>query len=303
MTGAQDTFRRFVDWLSDHLDDQMADGQLAAPLYLSRFHFDRLVSAVSGETPGRFRRRVRLERAAYRLVTSDWSVLEVAIEAGYTSHEGFTRAFHRAYDAAPAAWRAAPGPIQIDAPNGVHFHPPGSLRLPAERKVTTMDLLTRMLEHHVWLTGEMIDRAHQLPAAELDKPIVISVDSGDPDSIRLLLSRLVGQMDMWNCAIEGGSYDWAAEERESLDAMRERLGRVGHDFLRHLGEVAAAGRLDETFVDATCEPAEVFSYAGMIAHVLTFAAHRRTLVTLALKRAGISDLGWGDPMKWVAEAA
>ena len=38
----------------------------------------------------------------------------------------------------------------------------------------------------------------------------------------------------------------------------------------------------------------------MIAHVLTFAAHRRTLVVLALDEAGIKDLGWGDPMKWVA---
>jgi hypothetical protein len=30
---------------------------------------------------------------------------------------------------------------------------------------------------------------------------------------------------------------------------------------------------------------------GMIAHVLTFGAHNRTLVVLALKKAGIEDLG------------
>ncbi len=39
----------------------------------------------------------------------------------------------------------------------------------------------------------------------------------------------------------------------------------------------------------------------MIAHVLTFAAHRRTLVALAFTRNGVEDLGWGDPMLWVAE--
>jgi hypothetical protein len=38
----------------------------------------------------------------------------------------------------------------------------------------------------------------------------------------------------------------------------------------------------------------------MIAHVLTFAAHRRTLVVGALFDAGITDLGYGDPMRWVA---
>ena len=68
-------------------------------------------------------------------------------------------------------------------------------------------------------------------------------------------------------------------------------------------EVCAAGRLDDTFVDALCEPAEVFTYGGMIAHVLTFAAHRRTLVVLALDHHGIDELGWGDPMRWVAESA
>ena len=47
----------------------------------------------------------------------------------------------------------------------------------------------------------------------------------------------------------------------------------------------------------------MFTYGGMIAHVLTFAAHRRTLVVLALGKHGVEDLGWGDPMRWVAEPA
>ena len=52
---------------------------------------------------------------------------------------------------------------------------------------------------------------------------------------------------------------------------------------------------------ATCEPPEVFTYGGTIAHVLTFAKHRRTLVAGALVDAGISDLGAGDSIRWVAE--
>ena len=63
------------------------------------------------------------------------------------------------------------------------------------------------------------------------------------------------------------------------------------------------GRLDETFIDALCAPAEVFTYGGLIAHVLTFAAHRRLLVLGALESAGITDLGNGDPRLWVADAA
>jgi AraC-like DNA-binding protein len=155
-----DTFTTFVDSLAESLDDHDASGEdLAARAYLSRFHFDRVVSAVSGETPVRLRRRILLERAAFRLVTTRATVLEVALEAGYSSNEAFTRAFRRAYGAAPASWRAAPARIQLDTPNGVHFHPPGGLRLPARDEVSSMDLMRKMVEHHVWLVGEIVDRA------------------------------------------------------------------------------------------------------------------------------------------------
>jgi len=300
-----DTFTTFVDSLAESLDDHDASGEdIAARAHLSRFHFDRVVSAVSGETPARLRRRILLERAAFRLVTTRATVLEVALEAGYSSNEAFTRAFRRAYGAAPASWRAAPARIQLDTPNGVHFHPPGGLRLPPRDEVSSMDLMTKMVEHHVWLVGEIVDRAATLPEGRLDAPIEVSVEGVDDDpTLRSLLSRLVGQMDMWNAALESRAYDFGVERAESIASIRARLGQAGPAFVEHAREVIGANRLDETFVDAICDPPEVFTYGGMLAHVLTFAAHRRTLAIGALHSAGITDLGAGDPMRWVAEAA
>jgi hypothetical protein len=166
-----------------------------------------------------------------------------------------------------------------------------------------MDLLTKMVEHHVWLTGEMVRLAERLTEEQLDQPIVLDVDPNDGarQSIRTLLSRLIGQMGMWNAALATRDYDWSVEEHESLSSMRERLAVEGPAYLAHVRGVVDADRLDDTFVDALCEPAEVFTYGGMIAHVLTFAAHRRTLVVLAFGRHGVEDLGWGDPMVWVAQ--
>jgi len=133
---------------------------------------------------------------------------------------------------------------------------------------------------------------------------VISVENVDDNpTLRWLLSRLIGQMDMWNNVIHDRKYDWSVEEHEQVSAMRPRLTRVGADFLAEVRRVVDEGRLDETFVDADCTPPEVFTYGGLIAHVLTFAAHRRELALGALASAGITDLGNGDPRKWVAEAA
>jgi AraC family transcriptional regulator len=305
MTTPADTFVGFVDTLARHLDDHdVTSGDLAARAYLSRFHFDRLVRAAAGESPGRFRRRVLLERAAFRLATSDLGVLDVAVEAGYSSNEAFTRAFQRAYGIVPSVWRTRPTRILLDTPNGVHFHPPGGLRLPAQERVTSMDLLAKLVDHHIWLVGEMVDRAATLSDEQLDALVRVSVDNEDGSmTLRSILSRLIGQMEMWMCAIEMRAYDWEHERNESTAAMRARLDVVGPAYRQQVTDVIEGGRLDETFVDALCEPAEVFTYGGMIAHVLTFAAYNRTLAVQALGEAGVDGLGFGDPMTWVAQPA
>ena len=112
---------------------------------------------------------------------------------------------------------------------------------------------------------------------------MISVEGIDDDpTIRSLLSRLVGQMDMWNHITHDQDYDWDVEKHESIASMRRRSTTVGASSWPSTKSVVAEGRLDDTFVDAHCTPVEVFTYGGMIAHVLTFAAHRRMLVLGAL---------------------
>jgi AraC-like DNA-binding protein len=304
MSTTTDTFSRFVDDLAETLDDRATSGQaLASRMHLSRFHFDRLVSAAAGEPPATLRRRVLLERAAYRLITTDDDVLAVALDAGYSSHEAFTRAFTRSYGVAPSRWRRRPTRFQIGPSSKVHFNPPGGLRVPAERKVTAMDLLIRMVEHHVWLVGEMLTRAETLDDDVLDARVEISVEGIDCDpTLRSLLARLVGQLAMWDAATHDRPYEIEDERGETIAEIRAKLAAVGPAFVSQVQAIVADGRLDETFVDAICEPPEVFTYGGMVAHVLTFAAHRRTLVCGALQDAGIADLGAGDPMRWVAAA-
>jgi len=304
---ATDSFHDFVDQLADALaDGEAVDGtgeEWAARFHFSRYHFDRMISSVAGEPPATFRRRILLERAAYRIITTAAPLIDIAVEAGYGSHEAFTRAFARAYGTSPAAWRRNPTQIRIAAPSGVHFHPPGSLRLPARptKKVTSMELLTAMVEHHVWLTGEMIRVAGRLDDDQLDQRIVLDVDD-DEQTIRSLLSRLVGQMGMWNAVMADREYDWSVEDHESLESLRARLEVEGPRYLAHVRDVVGRDALDETFVDACGDRPYVFTYGGNVAHVLTFAAHRRTLVVLALARHGVDELGWGDPMRWVADA-
>ena len=74
-------------------------------------------------------RRLRLERAAHRLKLQDNPVTDLAFEAGYDSHEAFTRAFHAMFGMSPSQFRAAHQNAP-DSPSGVRYddasgyHPP-----------------------------------------------------------------------------------------------------------------------------------------------------------------------------------
>lgn len=296
-----DSLRGFLDLIEDTLDEPGLTGEdLAGRAYLSRYHFDRLVSAALGEPPGAFRRRVLLERAAHRLVSTADPVTQIAFDAGYGSPEAFTRAFGRAYASSPSDYRRRTGGSHaLPAGSGIHFHPPGGLRLPATSRSTTMDVLTTMFDHHLWLVGEIIDRAAQLGDDVLDQPIELSVEGIDDDpTLRGLSDRLVGQLEMWLAALDG-STQMPPPGDVTMPGLRRRLDVAGPRFRDLVVGSVRDGRADETFVDAVCDPPETFTYGGMLAHVLTFSAVRRTMAIGALDSAGVPDLGSGDPMRFV----
>ena len=89
-----------------NLDCPVSVAELAATVDRSPSHFARRFMAVTGESPRRHLERLRLERSARLLVTRDATVLEIALDCGYASHETFTRAFVRRFGLTPSRWRA-----------------------------------------------------------------------------------------------------------------------------------------------------------------------------------------------------
>ncbi len=108
-----------------------------------------------------------------------------------------------------------------------------------------------------------------------------------------LLTHLVWEKEMWVAAVQGRP---APRPDGSLADLRRRHADAAPRFAALVRQELAAGRGGETFIDATCEPPESFTYAGMTAHVLTFSAYRRTLAAAALLDAGVSELGTGNPI-------
>ncbi len=115
--------RRVLVHLHTHLDDAVALDALGQLAGLSPFHFHRVFRGLVGETPVEVTRRLRLERAAHQLQTSDFPVTRIAFQAGYESHEAFTRVFRSQFGTTPTAFRRRPtARTVLPARCGVHFH-------------------------------------------------------------------------------------------------------------------------------------------------------------------------------------
>lgn len=96
--------------IEDNLDDVPSPTELAKVAAFAPHHFHRIFRAQRGESVMQRVRRLRLTRAAKSLTYSDASVLTIALDAGYGSHEAFTRAFSEQFAQTPSQHRSRPTP-------------------------------------------------------------------------------------------------------------------------------------------------------------------------------------------------
>jgi AraC-like DNA-binding protein len=94
--------RRFIDECFDQPLDLDVMAQRAG---LSRFHFARAFHDEFGETPHRYLRRRRIERAKQLLAAGNLSVTDVCFEVGFESLGSFSALFHRLVGHPPARHR------------------------------------------------------------------------------------------------------------------------------------------------------------------------------------------------------
>jgi len=93
-------------YIQTHLEQDLNLEMLAERAGFSAFHFHRIFHEVIGEAVKEYVRRLRIERGAYRLKVSEEPILRIALEAGFKTHESFTRAFERQFGISPSEFRS-----------------------------------------------------------------------------------------------------------------------------------------------------------------------------------------------------
>ncbi len=119
---------RVLVHIQNHLDEAISLDDLAKIAHFSPCHFHRIFRGMVGETVMQHVRRLRLERATHQLRVTDLPVTRLAFEAGYETHESFTRAFRAMFGVAPSHYREnMRHKTNSLHPDLVHFAPDGHL--------------------------------------------------------------------------------------------------------------------------------------------------------------------------------
>lgn len=107
-----ETLNRALDYIEDHLLQEVTCGQIASSVHLSAAHLQRCFVALTGMTLGEYVRNRRLTLAGHELSAQGAKVLDVALKYGYETPESFAKAFRRFHDVPPSRARRSGVPLK-----------------------------------------------------------------------------------------------------------------------------------------------------------------------------------------------
>lgn len=104
---AWEQIQKTVDYIEEHISEEMSMEELAGLAALSPFYFQRLFSRLVKKPVMEYVRLRRMARAA-ELLREDRRILDIALDVGLSSHEHFTRTFKETFGMTPEEYRKNP---------------------------------------------------------------------------------------------------------------------------------------------------------------------------------------------------
>ena len=113
--------QKMQDYIEAHLTEEITLAALADICNFSPWYAHRLFREHTGYAPAEYIRRMRLAKSALRLKTEQTKIIDVAFDLGFSSVDGYTRAFRKEFGINPGEYAKSPIPIKLFVAYGVKF--------------------------------------------------------------------------------------------------------------------------------------------------------------------------------------
>ncbi|MDD3307427.1 MAG: AraC family transcriptional regulator [Acetobacterium sp.] len=110
---AWEQIQKTIDFIEDHLTEEIEIEKLAGMAALSPFYFQRLFSRLVKKPVAEYIRLRRMAKAIEALLQTDQRVLDIALELGFSSHEHFSRTFKDTFGMKPSVYRKNPTALNV----------------------------------------------------------------------------------------------------------------------------------------------------------------------------------------------
>ena len=94
-----------IYYIENHLNEDLSLDELAKNLHYSKFYLERVFAETIDCTVYRYIIERRLAEAARKLIETDEPIVEIALEARYSTQQAFTLAFRKRYLCTPQDYR------------------------------------------------------------------------------------------------------------------------------------------------------------------------------------------------------
>ncbi|WP_308634377.1 AraC family transcriptional regulator [Paenibacillus silvisoli] len=101
-----EALNRALDYLEEHLADEIDMTEIERLALCSEFHFKKMFAFLAGIPLNEYIRRRRLTLAAFELSDSGARIIDIAVKYGYGSPDAFTRAFASLHGLTPTEARS-----------------------------------------------------------------------------------------------------------------------------------------------------------------------------------------------------
>ncbi len=172
----RETIQKVLDFIEDHLSEQLSSEKLAEKACLSPSRFHRVFKKDTGTTPQKFIEQLRLTKAYEVITQGEGSVQDLAVALGYNDYETFSRAFKRLHHYSPDDLKTIAQKVKagIDGQSKVFMVTHDTLEMDAIRE----KVMERLKEENIDLNNIATQHAIMI------KPVVLAKDGEDGELVR-----------------------------------------------------------------------------------------------------------------------